>query len=69
MGQQRVALTYGPRLARVVTLKNGEGIHMMSKAIETRRFETPDQVLDMKTRGRISIIKMADGTTGMIARK
>jgi len=37
----------------------------MSKAIETRRFEKPDQVLDMKARGRISIIKMTDGTTGM----
>jgi hypothetical protein len=39
----------------------------MSEAIETRRFEKPDQVLDMKARGRISIIKMADGTTGMHA--
>ena len=39
----------------------------MSEAIETRRFEKPDQLLDMKARGRISIIKMADGTTGMHA--
>ena len=39
----------------------------MSEAIETRRFEKPDQVLDMKARGRISIIKMGDGTTGMHA--
>lgn len=39
----------------------------MSKTIETRRFEKPDQVLDMKAKGRISIIKMADGTTGMHA--
>lgn len=39
----------------------------MSEAIEMRRFEKPDQVLDMKARGRISIIKMADGTTGMHA--
>ena len=39
----------------------------MSEAIETRRFENPDQVLDMKARGRISIIKMAGGTTGMHA--
>jgi mannose-6-phosphate isomerase-like protein (cupin superfamily) len=39
----------------------------MSAAIETRRFDKPDQVLDMKARGRISIIKMADGTTGMHA--
>ena len=39
----------------------------MSKTIETRRFETPDQVLDMKERGGISIVKMADGTSGMLA--
>ena len=39
----------------------------MSKAIETRRFEQPDQELDMKPRGRISIVKMADGTMGMRA--
>ena len=35
--------------------------------IETRRFETPDQRLDMKERGGISIVRMADGTTGMPA--
>jgi hypothetical protein len=39
----------------------------MASAIETRRFESPDQVLDMKERGRISIIKMTDGTAGMHA--
>lgn len=39
----------------------------MSDAIEVRRFDKPDDVLDMKARGRISIIKMADGTTGMHA--
>ena len=39
----------------------------MSAVIETRRFDAPDQVLDMKARGRISIIKMTDGTTGMHA--
>lgn len=37
----------------------------MSQAIQTGRFDTPDQVLDIKARGRIAIIKMADGTTGM----
>jgi hypothetical protein len=37
----------------------------MTEAIETRRFEKPDQVLDMKARGRISIVKMADGTTAL----
>lgn len=36
-------------------------------AIETRRFETPDQVLDMKARGGIAILQMVDGTTGMHA--
>jgi hypothetical protein len=39
----------------------------MAKAIETRRFDKPDEVLDMKARGRISIVKMADGTTRMHA--
>src|SRR5690554_4708390 len=40
---------------------------MAQPAIEMRRFEAPDQVLDMKDRGGISIIKMADGSTGMHA--
>jgi mannose-6-phosphate isomerase-like protein (cupin superfamily) len=39
----------------------------MSSKIEIRRFETPDQLLDMKDHGRISIIRMADGTAGMHA--
>ena len=39
----------------------------MTSAIEIRRFENPDQLLDMKERGRISIVKMADGTSGMLA--
>ena len=40
---------------------------MQGNAIETRRFETPDQRLDMKERGGISIVKMADGSAGMHA--
>ena len=36
-------------------------------AIETRRFDNPDQLLDMKERGGISILKMADGSSGMHA--
>lgn len=40
---------------------------MLDQAIETRRFETPDERLDMKERGGISIIKMDDGTSGMHA--
>ena len=34
---------------------------MQKNAIETRRFETPDQSLDMKDQGGISIVKMAEG--------
>jgi mannose-6-phosphate isomerase-like protein (cupin superfamily) len=40
---------------------------MPEAAIEVRRFEAPDQRLDMKKRGGISILQMADGTTGMHA--
>lgn len=40
---------------------------MRGNAIETRRFETPDQHLDMKERGGIRIVKMADGSAGMHA--
>lgn len=39
----------------------------MAGRIETRRFEEADQVLDMKPRGRIAIVKLADGTAGMHA--
>ena len=39
----------------------------MQSVIETRRFEQPDDKLDMKESGGISIIKMSDGTTGMHA--
>ena len=35
--------------------------------IEIRRFDQPDQLLDMKESGRISIVKMTDGTAGMHA--
>lgn len=40
---------------------------MKQHAIETKRFDAPDQLLDMKERGGISIVKMADGSTGMHA--
>lgn len=40
---------------------------MEQQGIELRRFETPDQRLDMKERGGISIVQMADGSTGMHA--
>lgn len=36
-------------------------------AIEKRRFDPPDQALDFKGHGRIRIIQMSDGTTGMHA--
>jgi len=39
----------------------------MDAAIEVRRFDTPDDAIDMKEAGGISIIKMEDGTTGMHA--
>ncbi len=39
----------------------------MDATIEVRRFEKPDDCLDMKQAGAISIIKMSDGTTGMHA--
>lgn len=39
----------------------------MSAVIEIRRFENPDQLLDMKDHGRISIVQMSDGTSGMHA--
>ena len=39
----------------------------MTKAIETHRFERPDDRLDMKERGGIDIVKTGQGTTGMHA--
>jgi mannose-6-phosphate isomerase-like protein (cupin superfamily) len=39
----------------------------MDAAIEVRRFDRPDEAIDMQDAGSISIIKMADGTTGMRA--
>lgn len=39
----------------------------MDAAIEVRRFDTPEDAIDMKEAGGISIIKMGDGTTGMRA--
>lgn len=39
----------------------------MTNVIETRRFEDPDQLLDMKEHGGISIVKMTDGSAGMRA--
>jgi hypothetical protein len=39
----------------------------MTAAIEIRRFENPDDKLDMAEAGAISVVKMADGTAGMRA--
>ena len=47
--------------------RSSKGDCPMQSAIETRRFDTPDDRLDMKEAGGISIIKMSDGTTGMHA--
>ena len=40
---------------------------MDKNAIEVKRFENPDQLLDMKESGGIAIIQMADGSAGMRA--
>lgn len=39
----------------------------MNPEIELRRFEQPDDKLDMKDKGAIAIVRMGDGTTGMHA--
>jgi hypothetical protein len=39
----------------------------MPSTIETRRFDAPDQHLDMKEAGGIRIVQMADGAMGMHA--
>ena len=40
---------------------------MMSAMIEVRRFDAPDDVLDMQAAGAIRIVRMGDGTTGLHA--
>lgn len=40
---------------------------MQEHAIETRRFDSPDEFLDMKERGGISIVRMGGGGAGMHA--
>ncbi len=39
----------------------------MTATIETRRFETPDDLLDMKECGGIAIVRMGTGAAGMHA--
>lgn len=39
----------------------------MDSIVSTRRFEQPDEVLDMKDAGGIAIVRMNDGTAGMYA--
>jgi hypothetical protein len=39
----------------------------MGRAIEIRRFDAPDQRLDMAGKGGIAIVALADGTKGMHA--
>ena len=39
----------------------------MTATIQVRRFENPDEALDMKEAGGIAIVRMSDGTTGMRA--
>jgi len=44
-----------------------KGWHNMTNTIETRRFEKPDDRLDMKERGGIDIVRTGQGSTGMFA--
>ncbi|WP_273250419.1 cupin domain-containing protein [Sediminimonas qiaohouensis] len=44
-----------------------EAFEIMDSSIEVRRFESPDEALDMKENGGIDIVRMGDGTTGMYA--
>lgn len=39
----------------------------MNAVIEVRRFDKPDDCMDMKEAGAISVVKMTDGTMGMHA--
>ena len=39
----------------------------MINTMETRRFESPDETLDMKEHCGINIVRMRGGTTGMHA--
>lgn len=39
----------------------------MGSEIQVRRFDNPDDKLDMKDAGGINIVRMGDGTTGMHA--
>lgn len=41
--------------------------NVITPAIETRRFDRPDDLLDMKEHGRIAIVTMGTGATGMHA--
>jgi hypothetical protein len=49
----------GPGVFCVCAPQRRKGLAMTS-AIEIRRFETPDQMLDMQRHGHIAIVKMAD---------
>jgi len=39
----------------------------MASAIQVRRFEIPDEKLDMKEAGGIDVVRLGDGTAGMHA--
>lgn len=40
-------------------------MHTSTANIECRRFDRPDEVLDFHEHGRIDVVKLPDGTTGM----
>lgn len=44
-----------------------KGRHIMTTTIETRRFDAPDERLDMQARGGIDIVRTKQGVTGMHA--
>ena len=56
-----------PAKARARLTKLSKGVFAMESAIQVRRFDQPDDRMDMKEAGGISVIKMDDGTAGMHA--
>jgi mannose-6-phosphate isomerase-like protein (cupin superfamily) len=49
------------------SLQKAEKGDLMNVTLETRRFAEPDELLDMKDRGGVAIVKMQTGATGMHA--
>ncbi|WP_292294047.1 hypothetical protein [Marivita sp.] len=63
----QVSIKHGTPVAVVCNSQASRRMEIMQRhGFELRRFETPDQRLDMKERGGISILQMVD-STGMHA--